>query len=289
VVTSGPRGAPTPAADGAQAVFLDIDGTFADHGTVPAGHVAAVRQARAAGHRVLLATGRPMVMLVPAILAAGFDGLVASAGAYVEVGGRLLRDERFPAGLAARTVEVLNEHDVAYILEAPEVLLGPPGVGERLVRLVTARTGSDAVVQREAPRDIIAALRTSPDLRDASFAKVTYFESPVAGDVLADRIGAGVAALPSSLPDLGPGAGELYLRDVHKAVGLRLAAEALGIAQRDVVAIGDGFNDVEMLAWAGTGVAIEGADPRVLAAADLVVPGPEHEGLVEAFRALGLT
>lgn len=268
-----------------RAVFLDIDGTYADHGDVPAGHVAAVRAARAAGHRVLLSTGRPRVMLVPRILEAGFDGLVAAAGGYVEVAGRILRDERFPAPVAARTVEVLDAHDVAYVLETPDALLGPPGVDQRLRARVA---GPDGVVEREAPRDILAALRTVPDLTGASFGKVTYFESPVPADVLVAEIGGGIAALPSSLPDLGASAGELYLAHVHKAVGVELVAQHLGFAREDVVAIGDGLNDVEMLAWAGTAVAIEGADPRVLAVADLVVPGPEREGLVEAFRALGL-
>ena len=35
-------------------------------------------------------------------------------------------------------------------------------------------------------------------------------------------------------------------------------------------------------------MAVEGADPRLLAAADLVVPGPERDGLVTAFVELGL-
>ena len=56
-----------------------------------------------------------------------------------------------------------------------------------------------------------------------------------------------------------------------------------------MIAFGDGLNDVEMLELAGIGVAIEGADPRVLAAADRTARGPEHEGLVAAFAELGLT
>ena len=43
-----------------------------------------------------------------------------------------------------------------------------------------------------------------------------------------------------------------------------------------------------MLAYAGVGVAIEGAAPALLAVADKVAAGPEHAGLVAAFIELGL-
>jgi hydroxymethylpyrimidine pyrophosphatase-like HAD family hydrolase len=48
------------------------------------------------------------------------------------------------------------------------------------------------------------------------------------------------------------------------------------------------MNDLEMLEYAGVGVAIEGAHPRVLAAADRTAGGPRLEGLATAFAELGL-
>ena len=104
------------------AVFLDVDGTYADYGLVPEAHARAVRAARSAGNKVLLCTGRPVSMLPPHILEAGFDGLVASAGAYVEVAGEVLMDRRLPAELAAKTLATLDAHEVIYVLESPESL-----------------------------------------------------------------------------------------------------------------------------------------------------------------------
>jgi hypothetical protein len=272
---------------GRRAVFLDIDGTYAHHGVVPAAHEAAVRRARERGHLVLLCTGRPRSMVPPRLTAAGFDGFVGSAGGYVTVGDRVLADRRFPGPLAARAVRVLDEHRVAYILEAPDVLFGRPGIGRRLAALLDGRMGGGAA-DHEGPRDILDALRTPDDLADASFGKVTFFDSPVPAGVLAAEVGEGVSALPASIPGMGDTAGELYLTGVTKALGLRLVADHLGLARDDLVGIGDGLNDVEMLEYAGTSVAVEGSDPRLLAAADLVVPGPERDGLVTAFGELGL-
>ncbi|GGC16044.1 HAD family hydrolase [Cellulomonas carbonis] len=274
-----------------RAVFLDVDGTYAHHGVVPPGHADAVRAARAAGHRVLLCTGRPRSMLPPRILEAGFDGLVAGAGAYVEVDGEVLVDQRFPADVAARVLRTLDEHDVAYLLEAPEALHGLPGVDVRLRRLLAGRLGrrEHRPADQDGPVDILAALRMSEDLTTTPFGKVTYFESPLPGPALVEAIGAEVGVLPSSVPGLGESSGEIYLRGVHKAVGIETVVTHLGVAREDVVAVGDGLNDVEMLAWAGVGVAIAGAHPDVLAVADRVAQGPQVEGLVAAFAELGLT
>ncbi|WP_454051792.1 HAD hydrolase family protein [Cellulomonas sp. Marseille-Q8402] len=271
-------------------VFLDVDGTYADRGVVPPGHAAAVRAARAAGHRVLLCTGRPKAMLPERILGVGFDGLVASAGGYVELDGRVLVDQRFPEDLAAVVVEVLDQHDAAYVLEAPQALYGRPGVDARLTALLRGDLRDpEAGGTTEHPLDILAALEMSDDLSGCSFAKVSYFASRAPRQVLLEAIGDRVGILPSSVSARGDSAGEIYLQGVHKARGIEAVTADLGADRADVIAFGDGLNDLEMLAHAGTGVAIEGADPRVLAVADRVAAGPEREGLVDAFAELGLT
>lgn len=274
-----------------RAVFLDVDGTYADRGVAPAGHVAAVRAARANGHLVLLCTGRPRCMLPPRLLAAGFDGVIAAAGGYVEVDGVVLRDTRFPPELAERVVRVLDAHDVAYVLEAPDVLLGPTRAEARLRELLGEHLDPDEPGdpgEAEGPQDALAALRTADGLSGASFGKVTVVDSPVTVDALAAEIGPGIGALPSSIPGLGGSSGELHLLGVHKAAGIGVVGAHLGFDPRDVVAFGDGMNDVEMLEYAGVGVAIEGAHPRVLAAADRTAGGPRLEGLATAFAELGL-
>ncbi|WP_258236798.1 HAD family hydrolase [Nocardioides campestrisoli] len=55
---------------------------------------------------------------------------------------------------------------------------------------------------------------------------------------------------------------------ISKASGLQQVCDELGITAADVLAIGDGRNDIEMLAWAGRGVAMGQAVEEVRAAAD---------------------
>ncbi len=246
-----------------------------------------MRAARANGHLVLLCTGRPRSMVAPRVLRAGFDGLVLGAGCHVLVGETVLADRRFPPGLAARVVSVLDDHDVAYVLESPEALWGRPGVDARLRRLIDDRLRPAGYVGG-GPSDILEVLVTTDDLDERSFGKVVFFDSPVPMAVLVDALGDGVHVDRSSIPGMGESAGEISVDGVHKAVGVREVIEHVGLSREDVVAVGDGPNDVEMLEYAGLGVAVEGSDPALLAVADRTCPGPDAEGLVALFTDLGL-
>jgi HAD superfamily hydrolase (TIGR01484 family) len=65
---------------------------------------------------------------------------------------------------------------------------------------------------------------------------------------------------------------------VSKASGLEYVAQQLGIDRADVLAIGDGRNDIEMLQWAGRGVAMGQAVEEVRAVADAVTESVEDDG-----------
>lgn len=272
-----------------RAVFLDVDGTYADYGIVPEGHVRAVRAAREAGHRVLLCTGRPVSMLPHSILGAGFDGLVASAGAYVEVEGEVLVDRRFPADLAARTVAALDAHDVVYILEAQESLHVPPAASKRLRTILEEHFRHAPDGQPAGSSAILDSLHSGEDLTAVRFAKVSVFDSPVAMERLVEEIGEGIDVVANSIADEGRHAGELFQRGISKADGVAAVMAHLGIAREDTVAVGDGANDLEMIAFAGVGIAIEGSAPELMAIADRTAAPPQQEGLVAAFAALRLT
>jgi len=66
---------------------------------------------------------------------------------------------------------------------------------------------------------------------------------------------------------------------VSKASGLQHVCDAIGgLTAADVLAIGDGRNDIEMLRWAGRGVAMGQAVDEVKAAADFVTDSVHDEG-----------
>lgn len=73
---------------------------------------------------------------------------------------------------------------------------------------------------------------------------------------------------------------------VDKAFGLKQALRDLGLSDARVIAIGDGLNDVPLLASAEVGIAVSNAHESLLQAATVHAPWPAHEGFLWATRPL---
>ncbi len=258
-----------------QLVALDIDGTLLawvegsgqTYEQISPRLYDAVQRARGAGAHIVLASGRsPHGMTMIADLLDIHEGdqdplwIVASNGAVVF---------RYPP------VEVVHEETfdaapaVAAVLEHhPEALVAVEerGVGYRVNRHFPEGelsgemilTDLDQIVGHPVSRVIIRDPNASAD----DFVK------------LADTLGLhsiGYVVGWTAWLDLSP-------HGVHKASGLQHVAHALGVDARDVLAIGDGRNDIEMLRWAGRGVAMGQAVEEVREAADFVTDTVYDDG-----------
>jgi hypothetical protein len=125
--------------------------------------------------------------------------------------------------------------------------------------------------------DLLAWLEQPPT-------KLVAVGDPVELDGLGERMRAqfdGRLFIAKSLPYFL----EFASPDVTKGSGLAFLAERLGFTPADTVACGDGENDVELLEWAGYGVAVENAHERVLALADFVCPPCDEEGVAQVIEA----
>ena len=74
---------------------------------------------------------------------------------------------------------------------------------------------------------------------------------------------------------------ELNAQDATKGNGLLTLCRCLGIDPKETAAFGDGTNDISMLAAAGVGVSMANGAPETLAAADLIAPSNEEDGVAQ--------
>jgi 5-amino-6-(5-phospho-D-ribitylamino)uracil phosphatase len=77
---------------------------------------------------------------------------------------------------------------------------------------------------------------------------------------------------------------EVNPKGVSKAVGLQVVCDYLGIEAGQVVTMGDGMNDVEMLRWAGLGIAMGNAQNVVKESADFVTSRFDENGVAAAIQ-----
>ena len=73
---------------------------------------------------------------------------------------------------------------------------------------------------------------------------------------------------------------------VTKGSGMEFLSRRLGFSRERAIAFGDGENDVELIEWAGYGIAVENAHERVKAVADWVCPPASEEGVALVLDAL---
>ena len=229
--------------------------------------VAALARARAAGLRVVACTGRPFPGAVPWVRRLGLEGpFVCYQGAQVrDPEGGVLLDHGVPHDLALEVVRWCRAQDVHVQGYAGDRLLVERDRPE--ARTYAQHSGMPLTV---VP-DLDAALGpTTPKVVIVAEAGTIQRLLPQVRERWAGRLYA-ATSLPQYLEMTAVGA--------DKRRALEWLCERDGCTREEVVAVGDGGNDLPMIEWAGLGVAVDTAPPEVLAAAGLVIGPPGSGGI----------
>ena len=236
-------------------VALDIDGTVVDHdGVLPPPVRAAVLQVVAAWVPVVLATGRSWHGTLPV-----FDALGLPPGPSVSSNGAVIVS--YPPQEIVKAVTFDPSQVIAKVQEhAPGTLIAVEEVG-RGYRLSGPFPDGDLTGEMLIEDAVSLSSRpvTRVILRDPHGSDEDFLR-------LAERLGLhGVTYFVgwSAWLDIAPDG-------TDKATALADVTAGLGLTAADVLALGDGRNDIEMLRWAGRGVAMGDAPAEVRAAADHV-------------------
>ena len=256
-------------------VALDIDGTLFTNvpstgqveETISAPVVAAVRRAYDAGAHVVLATGRSTFGITHV-----WDllGLPADGDRTVSVASNGSVTFRYPP-VEVRSTVTFDAGDIVRMLleEVPNaaVAVEEVGVGYRINRAFPDGEISGEMVLQTVD-ELVAEPVTRVIIRDPHSSEEEFL-------ALAEKLG-----LHGTNYFIGWTAWlDLAPEGVSKASALADVAEELGVAQAEVLAIGDGRNDVEMLRWAGRGVAMGQAPLEVQEAADDVTETVMNDGV----------
>ncbi len=253
-------------------VVFDVDGTLLDwNGTILPSTRAVLTRLRERDIPVVLATGRPHAIADQTVdHVGGADWIVCGNGAVLlEVAtGVRYRDSCLPADVALPLTHEIRRlvPGVGFAVEVGDVVLEEPGFARRVPEPSLQPPIADVVAALPADLSTVRRLISFHDDFDARLEDL----AAIVGGLLDDRCQVQFGGL--AFVDVSP-------RGDHKAVALQVLIEHLGLSATEVVAFGDGRNDVEMLRWAGTGVAMGNAHAEAKAAADVVTATVDDEGV----------
>ena len=185
-------------------------------------------------------------------------------------GGRLLATTMWPPGVLDAVVEELRTllpHSVL-ALETSDGTIAEVGFAVLASWRVDLRIRE---VQRLSADPSASKLMVLCDDRDPDLLL----------EMLKHVLGSRVCATHSGSPYV-----ELCPPAANKGAALAMVCDTLGVSAKEVVAFGDMPNDLEMLEWAGVGVAMGNAHPALLAVADQVALSNDEDGFAACIRSL---
>lgn len=268
-------------------IGLDLDGTLlTDRKEFTERSKRTLRAAIDSGITVLIATGRPLTGIPEEIR--NFPGMryaLTSNGAKVmDVWeDRVVDEHLLSAKLAEKALEICGKYDTLQEVYYDGVSYAPEDKRDLIPRyhknpnmweyMRKTRTWTDNILQmvRESGRglDKIQILFADMDERTKAWKEL----SEVDGLELVGSLGYNI---------------EINAAGVNKGTGLVSLGRLLGIKRGEIMACGDGDNDLLMLKEVGFGVAMANAEEEVKKAADYITLSNEEDGVAEAIEKFAL-
>lgn len=251
-------------------IFFDIDGTIYDENKeIPESTIDAINKLKKSGHIVAIATGRAPYMFKEVIKETGIDTFVSLNGQIVVNNGEII--SKYPLNKEELTSIV----EKAHINNHPLVFFGETAVYANV----------------ESDQDISESLGTLK-MDYPEYHNTYYLDHPVYqalifhADDEDDKYDNNFKAL--KFYRWHPLSRDIVPNDRSKAEGIKELSDKLGFSLDEVVAFGDGPNDVEMITEVGCGVAMGNAVDALKAVCDFETKPVSENGIYYACKALGL-
>lgn len=290
-------------------IAVDVDGTLlTSSGDITVRTRSALERALAGGARLAVATGRRRRTAEPILERLGLPHfLISSQGAAVWQDSLLLAHSHLPAAGARRALEIIRRHGMVTVIlgnTLQEEVIWVDGDWSSNERVAQYLKQNVHLVQPFSPEafahdpvefivmDTIGRLEQvdkaltgripPPPSEDPPIQEGRGTPEGLAGEKALWRV------IFSRNQFTAGGAIEVVGPDTSKASGLAFLCTYLQITPEQVIAFGDNVNDVEMLEFAGLGVAMGNSTPEARAAAERLAPTNDEDGIAVVLAELEL-
>ena len=256
------------------ALFFDIDGTLVSFETheIPASTILALTQAKANGHKVFIATGRPPIIITNlGAIEHLIDGYVTTNGALCFVGDTIVSRKAIPHDEAEMVVRDAQEKQYGVIV-----------IGERSVGVFDPVGQVDLIFRQQlAVENLHLAKPVDEVLKEPILQLTPFFSADYECELMTRLPGCTSGRWHPAFTDV-------TAKGADKGEGLLTIAAHFGLDPLHTIAFGDGGNDSSMIRTAGIGIAMGNAIDPLKAIADHVTTSVDNHGIRNALKHYGL-
>lgn len=266
-------------------VFLDVDGTVVnDKGIIPESTKTAIRKAVENGHKMVVCSGRSLFQLPQMLLDLGFSGMITAAGAQVIADGKEIYHAVIDEEHRKWISEYMEKNQFAFCFQTDDGVVMNERSSQRIFGIMT-----DMGITEEHLHQLVGDTFIQEDVwNNAKEEKLIYYDAPFGVARVHADLEPYFDAVALSLSGADDYCGEVGINGIHKATGMKRYLEYVGISREDSIAIGDGPNDLQMMEYAGIGIAMGNAKDEVKERADMVTAHIDEDGIYLALEKLGL-
>ncbi len=252
-------------------IFMDLDGTIIDHSinAIPENTIKTIKLLKEQGHTLVIATGRPPCLFYDIEHTLDIDTFIAANGRYVKYKGKEIYTDYIDPVIMKQFVSDMIEQKIEVGFEAVNVyaihniLTDLPSKFSDYYHLEMPIEIKDFHLHNKVLQMIIFY-----DKKDYSHISKKY-------PMLDFNI-----SCPYGI--------DINNKGGMKEVGMNEILSILNFKKEDVIAIGDGFNDISMIEAAGFGIAMGNGCIPLKEKADYVTDNCNDDGFYKAFKKLGM-
>lgn len=272
-------------------IFIDIDGTLFDHkkDDIPESAKEAILNAKSKGHKIFLSTGRPYADIDKEILDLPLDGMIVSCGAVVYVENKPIYCKTYPQKELINLIQLMLVNNIGFSLD---------GIHKNYLSEEAFICLSGLMFKNNEDSELSRAMMaknncfTFEEMKEEDLKEVVkisiFTKNKESCEKLFQRIPESLVGFMYKNNHLDLYNGEISIKGITKATGLKQITRYLNKAIEDTIAIGDSLNDLDILQAAGLSICMGNGADECKEIADFTTRHISDDGLAYALKHFNL-
>lgn len=272
-------------------LFIDIDGTLFDHAkdAIPESAKNAILSVKSKGHKIFLSTGRPYADIDQEILNFPLDGMIVSCGAVVYVDNKPIYCKTYPQKELISLIQFMLDNNIGFSLDG----IHKNYLTEEAFNCLSSlrfKNNEDS----ELSRAMMAKNNCFPfkEMKEADLEEVVkisiFTKNKESCEKLFQKIPESLTGFMYKNKHLNLYNGEISIKGITKATGLKKITTYLSKNIKDTIAIGDSLNDLDILQEAGLSICMGNGADECKEIADFTTKHISDDGLAYALKHFNL-